>query len=66
MVIRSSGRARTVNNGVWTDAEALPLVEAMDSEPGPFGVQAAIAALHCTGGMPRKLIGARLFASTMF
>jgi RNA polymerase sigma-70 factor (ECF subfamily) len=29
-------------------AEALPMVEdALRSEPGPFGIQAAIAALHC-------------------
>jgi RNA polymerase sigma-70 factor (ECF subfamily) len=31
-------------------AEALPLVrEALGGEPGPFAVQAAIAALHCQG-----------------
>jgi len=35
--------------------EALPLVEeAMDSEPGPFVVQAAIAALHCTARNARE------------
>ena len=42
------------DRGRWNQpqiAEALPLVEeAFQQEPGPFAVQAAIAALHCRAG----------------
>jgi RNA polymerase sigma-70 factor (ECF subfamily) len=35
-------------------AEALPLVrEALDAAPGPFALQAAIAALHCQAARPQ-------------
>jgi RNA polymerase sigma-70 factor (ECF subfamily) len=44
------------DRGRWNQpqiAEALPLVEeAFQQEPGPFAVQAAIAALHCRAGRP--------------
>ena len=44
------------NRGLWNQtqiAEALPLVaEAFEGDPGPFAVQAAIAAEHCKAARP--------------
>jgi RNA polymerase sigma-70 factor (ECF subfamily) len=39
------------DRGLWNQAqisEALPLVEAALQGPGPYGIQAAIAAVHCS------------------
>ena len=47
--------------------EALPLVEeALRGGPGPFALQAAIAALHCQAARPETRTGRKSCACTTF